>query len=43
LFGVDPRHEMNDDLMRMKLFIETGAPAHDSAIRSHSMDAPSAT
>lgn len=31
LFGVDPKHEMDDDLMRMKSFIETGVYPHDAA------------
>jgi uncharacterized membrane protein len=31
LFAVDPKREMDDDLMRMKSFLETGIPAHDAA------------
>lgn len=31
LFGVDPKHQMDDDLMRMKSFIETGVYPHDAA------------
>lgn len=31
LFGVDPKQEMDDDLMRMKSFIETGVRPHDAA------------
>ena len=31
LFGADPKHEMDDDLMRMKSFIETGVHPHDAA------------
>jgi uncharacterized membrane protein len=31
LFGADPRTEMNEDLMRMKSFLETGTPARDAA------------
>lgn len=31
LFGVDPKHQMDDDLMRMKSFIETGVHPHDAA------------
>jgi uncharacterized membrane protein len=31
LFGTDPKHEMDDDLMRMKSFIETGVHPHDAA------------
>lgn len=31
LFGVDPKHEMDDDLMRMKSFIETRVHPHDAA------------
>jgi uncharacterized membrane protein len=30
LFGADPKSEMDDDLMRMKSFIETGHQPHDS-------------
>lgn len=30
-FGKDPKSEMNDDLARMKIAIETGRPARDSA------------
>jgi uncharacterized membrane protein len=30
-FGVDPKSEMDDDLMRMKSAIETGRPARDAA------------
>jgi uncharacterized membrane protein len=33
LFGADPKSEMNDDLMRMKSFIETGHQPHDAAER----------
>ena len=36
LFGVDPKHEMDDDLMRMKSFIETGTPPHDAWSELHS-------
>lgn len=31
LFGVDPKQEMDDDLMRMKSFIESGVYPHDAA------------
>lgn len=31
LLGADPKREMDDDLMRMKAFIETGIPPHDAA------------
>jgi uncharacterized membrane protein len=31
LFGADPKSEMNEDLMRMKSFIETGQVPHDAA------------
>lgn len=31
LFGTDPKHAMDDDLMRMKSFIETGVHPHDAA------------
>jgi uncharacterized membrane protein len=35
LFGVDPKHEMDDDLMRMKSFIETGRVPHDAWSHLH--------
>lgn len=31
MFGVDPKSEMDEDLMRMKSFIETGHLPHDAA------------
>jgi uncharacterized membrane protein len=31
LFGADPKREMDEDLMRMKSFIETGHVPHDAA------------
>jgi uncharacterized membrane protein len=34
LFRVDPKHELDDDLMRMKSFIETGKVPHDAAQRT---------
>jgi uncharacterized membrane protein len=34
LFGVDPKHDMDDDLMRMKSFIETGVAPHDAAAKT---------
>lgn len=43
-FGVDPKSEMDDDLLRMKSAIETGRPARDSAAQrrlSGDTDAPS--
>jgi hypothetical protein len=30
LFGADPKSEMDDDLMRMKSFIETGHQPRDA-------------
>jgi uncharacterized membrane protein len=39
LFGVDPKHEMDDDLMRMKSFIETGVYPHDAAQKPSEMQA----
>lgn len=39
LFGVDPKHEMDDDLLRMKSLIETGVHPHDAA--RHSQVTPS--
>lgn len=35
LFGVDPRKEMDEDLLRLKTFLETGRRPHDSAVRMH--------
>jgi uncharacterized membrane protein len=43
LFGVDPKHEMDDDLMRMKSFIETGVHPHDAAQHVATMHAPAMT
>lgn len=34
LFGTDARSQMNDDLMRMKTFVETGVPPHDAAAKA---------
>ncbi len=31
MFGADPKHQMDDDLARMKIYIETGKPPHDAA------------
>lgn len=31
LFGADPKSELTDDLLRMKVFLETGRRAHDAA------------
>jgi uncharacterized membrane protein len=31
LFNADPKRQMDDDLMRMKAFVETGHPPHDAA------------
>lgn len=31
LLGADPKHELDDDLLRMKSFIETGTLPHDAA------------
>jgi uncharacterized membrane protein len=33
LFGRDPKHQMDDDLMRMKAYIEHGTPPRDAAQR----------
>ena len=35
LFGADPKSELDDDLMRMKVFLETGRRAHDAAASAH--------
>jgi len=34
LFGADPKTEMDEDLMRLKAFFETGKPARDAAARA---------
>jgi uncharacterized membrane protein len=31
LFGVDPKRELDEDLLRLKSYLETGNPPHDSA------------
>lgn len=33
VLGVDPKHQMDDDLLRMKTYLETGKPPHDAAVR----------
>jgi uncharacterized membrane protein len=35
LFGADPKSELKDDLLRMKVFLETGRRAHDAAAARH--------
>jgi len=35
LFGIDPKSELKDDLMRMKVFLETGRRARDAAGAPH--------
>jgi uncharacterized membrane protein len=32
LFGADAKSRMDEDLMRMKSFLETGQPPHDAAV-----------
>ncbi|HEY8520176.1 MAG TPA: SRPBCC family protein [Gammaproteobacteria bacterium] len=32
LLGCDPKHQMDDDLMRMKTYLETGRPPRDAAL-----------
>jgi uncharacterized membrane protein len=34
LFGADPKTELDEDLMRMKTFLETGKAPHDAAARA---------
>jgi uncharacterized membrane protein len=41
LFGADPKHEMDDDLMRMKSFIENRVHPHDAAQHTHTIQAAS--
>src|SRR5262249_18499450 len=31
LFGADPKRQLDDDLLRMKTFVESGVPPHDAA------------
>ena len=33
LLGIDPKHQMDDDMLRMKTYLETGKPPHDAAAR----------
>jgi uncharacterized membrane protein len=33
LLGMDPKRQMDDDLLRMKTYLETGKPPHDAAAR----------
>ena len=35
LFSSDPKSELNDDLLRLKVFIETGKRPHDGAGARH--------
>lgn len=35
LFSSDPKSELNDDLLRLKVFIETGKRPHDAAAARH--------
>jgi uncharacterized membrane protein len=35
LFGTDPKSELDDDLLRMKVFLETGRRPHDAAAAHH--------
>ncbi|MFO7287926.1 MAG: SRPBCC family protein [Gammaproteobacteria bacterium] len=34
LVGADPKHQLDDDLLRMKTYLETGKPPHDAAVRT---------
>jgi uncharacterized membrane protein len=34
-FGADPKNELDQDLMRLKITLETGKPPHDAAWRRH--------
>lgn len=35
LFGADPKSEFDQDLLRLKTYLETGRPAHDAAAARH--------
>jgi uncharacterized membrane protein len=37
LFAADPKRELDEDLLRLKTFVETGMRPHDAAQRSHSL------
>jgi uncharacterized membrane protein len=37
LLGTDPKQQMDDDVLRMKTFIETGTPPHDAAAASQTV------
>ena len=34
MMGFDPKHRFDDDLMRVKTFLETGHAPHDAAVRT---------
>jgi uncharacterized membrane protein/gas vesicle protein len=36
LLGDDPKHQIDDDLLRMKTYLETGKPPHDAAAAQRS-------
>lgn len=40
LLGADPKRQMDDDLMRLKTYVETGIAPHDAAARQHPARAP---
>ena len=40
LFGADPRKEINEDLLRLKSFLETGKAARDAAVRAPKAEVP---
>jgi uncharacterized membrane protein len=40
VFGADPKTELDQDLMRLKTFLETGVPAHDAARRAEPATSP---
>ncbi len=35
IMGSDPKHRLDDDLARVKTYLETGKPAHDAWAREH--------
>jgi uncharacterized membrane protein len=42
LLGFDPKHQLDDDLMRVKSFLETGHASHDAAAQVRSVKGRSA-
>ncbi len=43
LFGADPKPELNEDLLRLDHFIETGTPARDALTPRAGLGSPDAS